>query len=888
MIMLMCVNLHKRMKSKKRFACRTVLLTFCLAVFAAPAPAESDVVWRANWIWQAADGPENTWMCFRKSFTLETVPATAIANIAVDSKYWMTINNHPVVFEGGLNRGPTPTAGYFDKVDIQPYLVEGENVIAILVWYWGNEGRNNVDSGRGGLLLQADLGAFTLLSDRSWKIKVHPAYGYVPFQLNAGNTYYLYGGWNIGFDARNDMPGWDLHEYDDSLWFNATEKGIPPCAPWNELYERPIPHWLNSGLQDYVNAASLPAISDGHRIAAKLPYNAQVTPYFKIDAPAGFKIKIETDHYDTGGYYGQRTEYITRDGVQEFESLAWQNGETVLYDFPAGVNILALKYRETGYATHFAGSFECNDNFYNTLARKAVRTLYVCMRDNYMDCPDRERGQWIGDVATQIPQTFYALDRTADMLTLKAVREFINWRDGALLKGLAPGAHVTEFASQSLNAISDIGILMTYYLHTGDVTPISLSYHAVKDYLTVWQINEDGLISPRATWNGQGVNVDHILIENTWYYMALKSAKRMAQLTGNSSDIPGLQARLDSIAHNFDRNFWRGDAYRSNYFTDDRANGLVALSGLAGKEKYPALLSVLKRIKNARPYMEGYVLEAMFQMGYAHEALARMQEKYGMMVQDTTCTTLWEAFWPHGTTNHAWSGAPLTSLCRYVAGVHPLLPGYVTYQVLPQLGALTHVKVVVPSIQGEIRVSIDRDESHYAIHLQSPQGTTAVVGLPKDAFDDGVNAVEANETIIWRRGFFIGGLAEVSWHGEDDRYYQFKVTPGTHCLIALRAPLVVSAEGGPAGFFVENYPNPFNRQTRIKLKIPAAHHTTVTVYDLFGRQVCTLLDEFLGKTEYQMIWNGKNSQGVPVASGVYYYQVISGTCKTMKKMLLIR
>ncbi|MBN1479287.1 T9SS type A sorting domain-containing protein [candidate division KSB1 bacterium] len=851
---------------------------------------DNTLQWTANWIWQAADGPENTWMCFRKNFNLESIPTNAIATIAVDSKYWMTINNELVVFEGGLNRGPTPTTGYFDRVDIQPYLVDGENTIAILLWYWGNEGRNNVDSGQGGLLFQAELGSSMLISDSSWKIKVHPAYGFVPFQLNDGNRYYLYGGWNIGFDARNDMPGWNLNDYNDSLWFNAVEKGVPPCAPWNELWERPIPQWKNSGLQDYVNAAALPDFSDGRRIYAKLPYNAQVTPYFKIDAPAGLLIKIETDHYDTGGYYGQRTEYITREGVQEYESLAWQNGEKVLYDIPAGVRILELKYRETGYDTEFAGSFACDDDFYNTLAQKAVRTLTVCMRDNYMDCPDRERGQWIGDVATQIPQTFYALDRKTDKLTLKAVSEFINWRDGHLLKGLAPGADLTEFASQSLNAISDIGIMMTYYMHTGDLTPIVQSYNAIKDYLYVWSINEDGLITPRATWNGQGVNVDHILIENTWYYMALKSAKRMAELTGNPGDIAGFQTRLDTIANNFDQNFWRGDAYRSSYFIDDRANGLVVLSGLAGTDKYPALISVLKRIKNARPYMEGYVLEALFQMGKTYEALARMREKYAMMVNDTTCTTLWEAFWPHGTTNHAWSGAPLASLCRYVAGVYPVIPGYSVYQVLPQLGPLTQVKVVVPSIKGEIHVSIDRDDSHFNIHLTSPHATTAIVGIPKNAFaDDGVNAIEANNTIIWRRGFYIGGEASTDWFGEDDRYYKFKVSPGRHRMTALRAPLVVDSDVNPAGFiFAENYPNPFNSQTSIKIRIPAAQHMSVKVYDTFGNHVCTLFDGQTDKTEYQLNWNGTNERGVPVASGLYYCEVICGQHKISKKMLMIR
>ncbi len=50
------------------------------------------VNWKAKWIGQAEEGPENTWMCFRKVNTLEETPERAVAHIAVDSKYWLWIH----------------------------------------------------------------------------------------------------------------------------------------------------------------------------------------------------------------------------------------------------------------------------------------------------------------------------------------------------------------------------------------------------------------------------------------------------------------------------------------------------------------------------------------------------------------------------------------------------------------------------------------------------------------------------------------------------------------------------------------------------------------------------------------------------------------------------
>lgn len=846
--------------------------------------------WSANWIWQEADGPENTWMCFRKTFNLTRVPLSVFANIAVDSKYWMFINDELVVFEGGLNRGPTPSAGYYDRIDIQSYLFEGMNTIAILVWYWGNEGRNNVDSGKGGLLFEADMGSFILISDSTWKSEIHPAYFSVPFELNAEGSLYLYGGWNSGFDARKDIPGWYMKDYDDTSWNTSTEKGIPPCVPWNELWKRPIPQWKNYGLKEYTNYQTFPEISDGSSIVAKLPYNAQITTYLKIHASSGHTIKIQTDHYETNGYYGQRTEYITKDGIQEFESLAWQNGEKVIYEIPAGIQIIELKYRETGYDTEFSGSFVCDDEFYNLLCKKAVRTQYVCMRDNYMDCPDRERGQWIGDVSVQVPQTFYAMDRNTDQLTQKVINEFIYWREGNRLRGLVPGAHTGELASQSLNAISTVGIIMAYYMNTGDLTPIYLSYDAIKNYLYEWNLDEKGLVYPRSNWNGQGPYVDNILIENTWYYMALKSAKTMALLTGNIGDVEGLQTRLDSIANNFNQNFWKGDAYRSSYFIDDRANGLVVLSGLAEGDKLEKIASILTQVKNAWVYMEGYVLEAMFKIGNIKDALTRMKEKYGSMVLDTTCTTLWESFSPIGSLNHAWAGAPLTLLYKYVAGIEPVTPGYNTYQILPQLGCLNHVDVTVPSIKGDIIISIIKDGTQFRLNLNSPHSTTAIVGIPKNIFSPStINTITVNSTVIWENRSYQGDIPGLSWYSENNSHYEFKVIPGTYSFTAFPVTLTADTPPDKKGYIMaKNAPNPFNAYTTISIQIPKPDRTVIKVYDLQGREINTLLDSRLKSTTYQITWKGNNTQGLSVASGVYFFQIVSGNKKITRKMLLIR
>ncbi len=64
---------------------------------------------------------------------------------------------------------------------------------------------------------------------------------------------------------------------------------------------RTIPQWQDAQIAAYVDAPALPLRSTGATITTTLPYNAQFTPWFDIEAPAGLAITVRTDHYCGGG-----------------------------------------------------------------------------------------------------------------------------------------------------------------------------------------------------------------------------------------------------------------------------------------------------------------------------------------------------------------------------------------------------------------------------------------------------------------------------------------------------------------------------------------------------------------------------------------------------------
>ena len=93
----------------------------------------------------------------------------------------------------------------------------------------------------------------------------------------------------------------------------------------------------------------------------------------------------------------------------------------------------------------------------------------------------------------------------------------------------------------------------------------------------------------------------------------------------------------------------------------------------------------------------------------------------------------------------------------------------------------------------------------------------------------------------------------------------------------------------PAAFDLgHNYPNPFNPSTTIKFAVPTAGHVSLTVYDLAGRLVRTLIDGDLTAANHAVVWDGRNTSGRQVASGTYYYRLTTTGFDQTRKMMLIK
>ena len=87
---------------------------------------------------------------------------------------------------------------------------------------------------------------------------------------------------------------------------------------------------------------------------------------------------------------------------------------------------------------------------------------------------------------------------------------------------------------------------------------------------------------------------------------------------------------------------------------------------------------------------------------------------------------------------------------------------------------------------------------------------------------------------------------------------------------------------------IQNYPNPFNPSTVISFSMPSAGRAELAIYDLLGREVRTLLSGDITAGNHNVTWDGKDSGGKNVASGVYVYRLQTADISLARRMTLVR
>ena len=144
-----------------------------------------------------------------------------------------------------------------------------------------------------------------------------------------------------------------------------------------------------------------------------------------------------------------------------------------------------------------------------------------------------------------------------------------------------------------------------------------------------------------------------------------------------------------------------------------------------------------------------------------------------------------------------------------------------------------------------------------------------------------------------------GSIDTVFWI--DDRREEFRLElaagdavtdvffdPG-HWVLCDRNLIATDAPPPAAAVFLDqNVPNPFNPATRIRFGLPEASNVSLRVYDLRGALVATLAERRYGAGTHDLVWNGTNARGEPLASGIYFARLEADGAVRTRKLILAR
>ncbi len=153
-------------------------------------------------------------------------------------------------------------------------------------------------------------------------------------------------------------------------------------------------------------------------------------------------------------------------------------------------------------------------------------------------------------------------------------------------------------------------------------------------------------------------------------------------------------------------------------------------------------------------------------------------------------------------------------------------------------------------------------------------------------FDDTVSIRHKCEWI--KNQGYSGGMI---WALGQDVYNNEQVlleTIGHHLLDSTLTSITENVKH-PQNYIVhKNYPNPFNPATNIEFTLRKAGKVTLTVYDLTGQKVKTLVNKKMSAGSHTAVWNGMNEMGQKVSSGAYFYRLENDTYQLTKKMVLLK
>jgi alpha-L-rhamnosidase len=736
--------------------------------------------WSARWITVPTISPFDYGVYhFRKTFELQTKPSSFVIHVTGDNRYQLFVNGERVVWgpaRGDLNHWR------FETVDLARYLQAGKNVIAAVVWNFGQFAPEAQVTNQTAFLLQGDTPAQRIVdTNTQWKASRNPAYqplNYTHAQMRG----YFVAGPGDKVDGATYPWGWEQVDFDDSKWMQAQTDGRWAGAPRDSL-DAPN-RWLlvprNIPLMEEkperlaavreTSGVSAPANFPQQAAAFTVPANTKArllvdqsyltTAYPELIVSGGKGAVIELGYaealYEKNGngkgnrndvegktFVGYYDHFISDGGSKRmFRPLWWRTYRYIelkieTRDAPLTVEDLRGVY--TGYPFEMKARFDAGSERLSKILEVGWRTARLCAHETYMDCPYYEQLQYAGDTRIQCLVSLY------------------NAGDGRLMKNAisqlndsrtAEGATMSRAPTRQQQYIPPfslwwIGMVQDYWWYKDDAEFVREMLPGVRAVLSFYAKYEkpNGSLRRMPWWN----YVDWVwknrgeppiepdgssAVIDLQHLLALDWAAALEEALGSTSQAAEYRTSAGKLRATIKQLYW--DSSRT-LFADtptkkefsQQANSLAVLARVVEGNEARALVNRIlidASLTQCTYYFRHYLHSAVNVVGEGDRYLDLLDEWDKML--ERGLTTWAEKPEPSRSDCHAWSSSPNFELFRTVLGIDSAAPGFKRVVVRPHLGKLTKVSGSIPHPNGEIAVQLALSNGKLIAEVTLPADVT--------------------------------------------------------------------------------------------------------------------------------------------------------------------
>lgn len=762
----------------------SLFLLVTTAVSAQKVVVNADLLqnyWQARWIAHpTAPAAQYGVFHFRKTFNLAEKPARFVMHVSADQRYQLFVNGRSV------SRGPARSDTWhwnFESTDIAPFLQQGKNVLAAVVWNGGENAQYAQMTFQTGFILQGDGKTESQVNtDTSWRVLQNAAYMPEPLDMARMQTYIVVGDGDRVEGAKYPW-GWEQPGFDDrnwlkakTLWYGAKPRGLGSDGNWM-LVPREIPPMEErperlakvrrvkgvaateaflQGTQPLVIPANTTAtllFDQGHltnaypQLLVSQGKNAVMTLTCAEALIDDKRQKGNRNDIEGKTILGKQDVFIADGGANRlFSTLTFRTWRYVQLDIETKGEPLRIGDFYgifTGYPFEEKAAFRSNNEKLKGIWDVGWRTARLCAQETYVDCPYYEQLQYTGDTRIQALISLYVSGD--DRLMRKAIQDFDNSR-------ISDGLTQSRYPCRDLQIIPTfslfwVSMVHDYWLHRSDdafIRPFLDGIDGVIRWHNARLDPETMMNGPLEWWNfvdwsWSWSNAEHFggvpdgarnggsSVLSLQYAYTLQQAAELFDYYGRSDRAAFCWEQADYIRMKTKALCWDerrqllADTPEKQAFSQHANIWAVLTDAVPKEEQAPLLRRIMAdtSIRQATYYFKFYLFQALKKTGLGDEFLPQLSPWHNMIANGLT--TFAESPEPVRSDCHAWSASPVYEFLSTVCGVNPGSPGFATVRIEPFLGDLEFAEGKMPHPKGEISVRLQKTAS---------DGLSAEIELP--------------------------------------------------------------------------------------------------------------------------------------------------------------